>query len=146
MPPQSAIWRRGWKRGEAVSIGRVFNCTFIRGWAHVITPSPLYTTYGIVSLIPANNQPTINDHFSSKGLWVSAVEHKTVAIGQRESRSATVDCVVQMNKYSKDAFACPNPWLICHHVDAEQVESYQDSTLSRVALVGSSLVLHSTCG
>lgn len=30
-----------------------------------------------------------------------------------------------MNKYSKDAFTCPNPWLICHHVDTELVESYQ---------------------
>lgn len=143
MPPQSAIWSRGRKIGEVVSILHVFACTFIRHYPLPITHhTSRLKAYGIVS----NTQPTINDHFSSKSLWVSAVERKTVAISQGESRSATVDCVVQMNKYSKNAFACPNPRLISHHVDAELVDSYQDSTLSRVALVGSSLVLHSTCG
>lgn len=26
---------------------------------------------------------------------------------------------------TEDAFSCPNPWLICHQVNAEPVESYQ---------------------
>lgn len=70
---------------------------------------------------------------------------------------------------SEDALSCTNPWLICHQVNAEPVESYQPMcfhpsyyylneaarleveegkqafTLSRVVFVGSSLVLHSTC-
>lgn len=36
-----------------------------------------------------------------------------------------MDCVVQMHQHSKGAVLCPDPELICHHVDAELVESYR---------------------
>lgn len=38
-----------------------------------------------------------------------------------------MDCVVQTHKHSKGAVTCPDPELICHHGDAELVESYQSA-------------------
>ena len=32
---------------------------------------------------------------------------------------------------SEDAFSCPNPWLMCHQVNAEPVESYQQMGFHR---------------
>lgn len=39
------------------------------------------------------------------------------------SRSAAADCDVRLHVSYEDAFT--NPWLICHQVGAELVESYQ---------------------